>query len=383
MFEFDENVDQVAKIKVIGVGGGGSNAVNTMIAAHIDGVEFMVANTDAQALRANLAALRVQLGPRLTKGLGAGANPEVGRSAAEEDRARLKDLLQGADMVFIAAGLGGGTGTGAAPVIAEVAKEVGALTVAVVTKPFSFEGRQRMGKAVQGVEELKQIVDSLILIPNDRLSGMAGKKMGILDAFKPADDVLRQAVQGISDLITTHGMINVDFADVKSAMSERGMAMMGIGIGEGENRAMNAAQQAISSPLLEEIDISGAKGVLVNVTGSSSMTMDDYQEVANIIHEKVHEDANIFIGLVINEAMGDKIQVTAIATGFGCSFETPRRPSQELGRPNMPTPTKIDRDIPAFIRNQNQDKPRASLRFGAYNEDEEYDIPTFLRKRVD
>jgi cell division protein FtsZ len=357
--------------------------VNTMIAAHIDGVEFMVANTDAQALRANLAALRVQLGPRLTKGLGAGANPEVGRSAAEEDRARLKDLLQGADMVFIAAGLGGGTGTGAAPVIAEVAKEVGALTVAVVTKPFSFEGRQRMAKAVQGVEELKQIVDSLILIPNDRLSGMAGKKMGILDAFKPADDVLRQAVQGISDLITTHGMINVDFADVKSAMSERGMAMMGIGIGEGENRAMNAAQQAISSPLLEEIDISGAKGVLVNVTGSSSMTMDDYQEVANIIHEKVHEDANIFIGLVINEAMGEKIQVTAIATGFGCSFETPRRPSQELGRPNMPTPTKIDRDIPAFIRNQNQDKPRAGLRLNAYSEEDEYDIPTFLRKRVD
>jgi cell division protein FtsZ len=240
-----------------------------------------------------------------------------------------------------------------------------------------------MGKAVQGVEELKQIVDSLILIPNDRLSGLADKKMGILDAFKPADDVLRQAVQGISDLITTHGMINVDFADVQSAMSERGMAMMGIGLGEGENRAVTAAQQAISSPLLEEIDISGAKGVLVNVTGSSSMTMDDYEEVANIIHEKVHEDANIFIGLVINEEMGDKIQVTAIATGFGCSFETGRGASPELGRPVMPTPTKIDRDIPAYIRNQNQDKPRASMRIGAFNEGEEYDIPTFLRKRVD
>ena len=383
MFEFDENVDQVAKIKVVGVGGGGSNAVNTMIVAHIDGVEFMVANTDAQALRANQAALRIQLGPKLTKGLGAGANPEVGREAAEEDRARLKEMLQGADMVFIAAGLGGGTGTGAAPVIAEVAKEVGALTVAVVTKPFGFEGKQRMAKAVQGVEELKHIVDSLILIPNDRLSGLADKKMGILDAFKPADDVLRQAVQGISDLITTHGMINVDFADVKSAMSERGMAMMGIGIGEGENRAVTAAQQAISSPLLEEIDISGAKGVLVNVTGSSSMTMDDYQEVANIIHDKVHEDANIFIGLVINEAMGDKIQVTAIATGFGCSFDTGQRSSSELGRPNTPSPTKIDRDIPAYIRKQNQDKPRASMRIGVYNEEEEYDIPTFLRKRVD
>ena len=383
MFEFDENVDQVAKIKVVGVGGGGSNAVNTMIAARIEGVEFMVANTDAQALRANLAGLRVQLGTKLTKGLGAGANPEVGREAAEEDRARLKELLQGADMVFIAAGLGGGTGTGAAPVIAEVAKEVGALTVAVVTKPFGFEGKRRMGKAVQGVEELKQIVDSLILIPNDRLSGLAEKNLGILDAFKPADDVLRQAVQGISDLITTHGMINVDFADVQSAMSERGMAMMGIGLGEGENRACDAAQQAICSPLLEEIDISGAKGVLVNVTGSSSMTMDDYEEVANIIHDKVHEDANIFIGLVINEEMGDKIQVTAIATGFGCTFETNRQPNSELGRPNTPTPTKIDRDIPAFIRNQNQNKPRASMRLGVYNEDEEYDIPTFLRKRVD
>ncbi len=383
MFEFDESVDQVAKIKVVGVGGGGSNAVNTMIASKIDGVDFMVANTDAQALRASLASMRVQLGPKLTKGLGAGANPEVGREAAEEDRARLMEQLRGADMVFIAAGFGGGTGTGAAPVIAEVAKEVGALTVAVVTKPFTFEGKQRMEKAAQGVEELKQVVDSLIVIPNDRLSGLAGKEMGILDAFKPADDVLRQAVQGISDLITTHGMINVDFADVKSAMSERGMAMMGIGVSEGENRAVTAAQQAICSPLLEEIDISGAKGVLVNITGSSSLTMNDYQEVANIIHEKVHEDANIFIGLVINEERGEKIQVTAIATGFGCSFDTNKPYNKDFGLPNTPNHTKIDRDIPAFIRNQNQDKPRASMRIGAYNEDEEYDIPTFLRKRVD
>jgi cell division protein FtsZ len=221
------------------------------------------------------------------------------------------------------------------------------------------------------------------MIPNDRLSGLADKNMGILDAFKPSDDVLRQAVQGISDLITTHGMINVDFADVKSAMSERGMAMMGIGVSEGENRAVTAAQQAICSPLLEEIDISGAKGVLVNVTGSSSLTMNDYQEVANIIHEKVHEDANIFIGLVINEEMGEKIQVTAIATGFGCSFDTNKPFNKDMGRPNTPNQTKINRDIPAFIRNQNQDKPRASMRIGAYNEDEEYDIPTFLRKRVD
>ncbi len=384
MFEFDESVEQVAKIKVVGVGGGGSNAVNTMIAARIDGVDFMVANTDAQALRANLAPMRVQLGQKLTKGLGAGANPEVGREAAHEDRARIAELLQGADMVFIAAGLGGGTGTGAAPVIAEVAKELGALTVAVVTKPFGFEGKQRMLKAEQGVEELKNIVDSLILIPNDRLSGLAGKKMGIVDAFRPADDVLRQAVQGISDLITTHGMINVDFADVKAAMSERGMAMMGIGVGEGENRAVDAAQQAISSPLLEDIDISGAKGVLVNVTGSSSMTMDDYEEVANIIHSKVHEDANIFIGLVINEEMGDRVKVTAIATGFGGVFDASRPSTKDLGRPNpIPSPAKIDRDVPAFIRKQNLDKPRAGMRMGGLTEEEEYDIPTFLRKRVD
>ncbi len=385
-FEFDETMDQVAKIKVIGVGGGGSNAVNTMIAANIDGVEFIVANTDAQALAVNKAVMRVQLGTKLTKGLGAGANPEIGRSAAEEDRSRLKDLLQGADMVFIAAGLGGGTGTGAAPVIAEVARDVGALTVAVVTKPFSFEGKQRMSKAEMGVEELKQVVDSLILIPNDRLSGLAGKMMGILDAFRPADDVLRQAVQGISDLITTHGMINVDFADVKSAMSERGMAMMGIGLAEGENRAAMAAQQAISSPLLEDIDISGAKGVLVNITGSSSMTMDDYQEVANIIHDKVHEEANIFIGLVINEEMKDKIQVTAIATGFGNSFENrSRRSDEDLARPVMPDSSKRnDLDIPTITRRQQQttERPRASMRLGGLSE-EEYDIPTFLRKRVD
>ncbi|HKL26775.1 MAG TPA: cell division protein FtsZ [Desulfuromonadales bacterium] len=383
-FEFDEQLDQGAKIKVVGIGGGGGNAVNTMIAARVEGVDFIVANTDAQALRFNLAPMRIQLGTKLTKGLGAGANPEVGREAAREDHARLVELLQGADMVFIAAGLGGGTGTGAAPVIAEVAREVGALTVAVVTKPFGFEGKQRMGKAEDGVEELKKVVDSLILIPNDRLSGLAGKKMGILDAFKPADDVLRQAVQGISDLITTHGMINVDFADVQAAMSERGMAMMGIGLAEGENRATEAARQAISSPLLEDIDISGAKGVLVNISGSSSMTMDDYQEVANIIHEKVHEDANIFIGLVINEELEDKIQVTAIATGFGSSFEKGRRPAEDLTKAAAIGGSRTDLDVPTIIRNRQQEKPR-SMRVGLSigEEEDQYDIPTFLRKRVD
>jgi cell division protein FtsZ len=260
MFEFDEKMDQTAKIKVVGIGGGGGNAINTMIASGVSGVDFIVANTDAQALKANHAPMKVQLGGKLTKGLGAGANPEIGREAALEDRARIAELLEGADMVFIAAGLGGGTGTGAAPVIAEVARELGALTVGVVTRPFTHEGKQRNKKAECGVEALKESVDSLIMIPNDRLIGLAGKNMSILDAFKPADDVLRQAVQGISDLITTHGMINVDFADVKAAMSERGMAMMGIGIGSGEKRAAEAAQQAISSPLLEDIDIGRRQG---------------------------------------------------------------------------------------------------------------------------
>ncbi len=387
MFEFDESVDQVAKIKVIGIGGGGGNAVNTMIVSQIEGVEFITCNTDAQALRGSRAPLKLQLGHKLTKGLGAGANPEVGREAALEDRARLAEALAGADMVFIAAGMGGGTGTGAAPVVAEVARELGALTVGVVTKPFSREGRQRAAKAEDGVAALRDVVDSLIVIPNDRLLGLAGKNMGILDAFKPADDVLRQAVQGISDLITTHGLINVDFADVKAIMSERGMAMMGIGIAEGDRRAAEAAHMAISSPLLEDIDISGAKGVLVNITGSSNMTMEEFNEVSQVIHEKVHEDANIIVGLVINEELGDRIKVTAIATGFGASFEQARRPAAEQRRASASLaapqagPVKIDRDLPTFLRDRQKTAPRA-LGIAAGDEDQ-YDIPTFLRKRVD
>ena len=381
MFEFDESIDQTAKIKVIGAGGGGGNAVNTMILSQVEGVEFIAANTDAQALKNSRAPMKIQLGSKLTKGLGAGANPEIGREAAMEDKARIAEILQGADMVFIAVGLGGGTGTGAAPVIAEVARELGALTVGVVTKPFSREGKQRQKKADEGVECLKQVVDSLIVIPNDRLLGLAGKNMSILDAFKPSDDVLLQAVQGISDLITTSGLINVDFADVKAIMSERGMAMMGIGIAEGERRAAEAAQKAISSPLLEDIDISGAKGVLVNISGSSNMTMEEFDEASRIIHEKVHEDANIIIGLVINEDLGDKIKITAIATGFGASFEKGRRPADELKSRAATTLGKVDRDLPTFIRDRQKENPRA-LR-STMREDEEFDIPTFLRKRVD
>lgn len=388
MFEFDENIDQSARIKVIGVGGGGGNAINTMIKTGIDGVEFIVANTDAQALRANTAALKIQLGAKLTKGLGAGANPEVGKEAALEDRDRIASILNGADMVFVAVGLGGGTGTGAAPVIAQAAREVGALTVGVVTKPFSREGKLRMQKAEDGVIALKEVVDCLLVIPNDRLIGLAGKSMSVVDAFRPADDVLRQAVQGISDLITTQGMINVDFADVKAVMSDRGMAMMGIGMAEGEKRATEAAMQAISSPLLEEIDISGAKGVLVNICGSSSMTMDDFDEVSRIIHEKVHEDANIIVGLVINEEMGQKIKVTAIATGFGSSFAKNKSNEDQLKtRHNInivpPVVTHTNREIPTFIRLEKQKSLPAGIRLDLNDTIEEYEIPTFLRKRVD
>jgi cell division protein FtsZ len=387
MFEFDETIEQSAVIKVIGVGGGGGNAVNTMVASGMGKVEFIVANTDAQALRSSKAPIKVALGGQLTKGLGAGANPNVGRDAALEDREKLAAMFQGADMIFIAAGMGGGTGTGAAPVIAEVAREAGALTVGIVTKPFSREGKQRMSKADEGVRALKQHVDSLIIIPNDRLISIAPRSLGILDAFKPADDVLRQAVQGISDLITTSGFINVDFADVKAIMSERGMAMMGIGIANGDNRAVEAAIKAISSPLLEDIDVSGAKGVLVNITGSSSMTMDDFDAVNKTVHEKVHEDANIIIGVVIDESMGDTIKVTAIVTGFGDKFgetNTSRTFSSIAAVAKNSTVTSID--TPTFIRDRQKTegvRPTRHVGSVSFDDEDAYDIPTFLRKSVD
>ncbi|MBT0663793.1 cell division protein FtsZ [Geobacter pelophilus] len=382
MFVFDETIDQNAKIKVIGIGGGGGNAVNTMITQKMHGVDFIVANTDAQALRTSLAPTKIQLGGQLTKGLGAGANPAVGRDAALEEKERLAETLQGADMIFIAAGMGGGTGTGAAPIIAETARQVGALTVGVVTKPFSREGKQRLAKAEEGIKELKQHVDSLIVIPNDRLLGLAGKSMSILDAFKPSDDVLRQAVQGISDLITTHGMINVDFADVRAIMSERGMAMMGIGIATGENRAVEAATRAISSPLLEDIDISGAKGVLVNISGSASMTMEEFDAASRVIHEKVHDDANIIIGLLIDETLGDSIKITAIATGFGDRFDV-EKSRQEVRKVSPLVSRRDDRERPAFERLREREVTPRQSSFLADDFDEQYDIPTFLRKSVD
>jgi cell division protein FtsZ len=394
MFEYDETIEQGAIIKVIGVGGGGGNAVNTMIASTLDKVDFIVANTDAQSLRISKAPVKIQLGRELTKGLGAGSKPEVGMNAAQEDRDTLLEAMKGADLVFIAAGMGGGTGTGAAPVIAEVARESGALTVGVVTKPFTYEGKARTDQAEMGINELKKHVDSLIIIPNDRLISMASKNMSLFDAFKPSDDVLRQAVQGISELITSTGMMNLDFADVKTVMSVRGMAMMGIGTGAGENRAADAVNCAISSPLLEDNDISGAKGVLVNITGSGQMTMDDYNTVNRIVHEKVHPDANIKIGVVRDDNLEETIKVTVIATGFGDNFDVEsgrdmRKATVQLVEKNVSSKNVLDK--PTFIRDQQQNERgsrflrQPSVSYAAYSEenDDQYDIPTFLRKSVD
>ncbi len=316
MFEFEEDLGQNAKIKVIGVGGGGSNAVNTMIRSELEGVEFIAANTDIQALRSSGAKVKVQIGKELTRGLGAGANPEMGKNAAMEDQTSLTEILESSDMVFITAGMGGGTGTGAAPVIAKIAKEIGALTVGVVTRPFAFEGRKRARQAELGIEALKENVDTLIVIPNERLLQVAGKDTPMVDTFKMADEVLLQAVKGISDLITIPGLINLDFADVKTIMGEMGMALMGTGTGSGENRAIEAAQKAISSPLLENVSINGATGIIINVTGPASMSLYEVNEASKLIQQEAHEDANIIFGAVIDEKMKEDIRLTVIATGF-------------------------------------------------------------------
>ncbi len=316
MFEFEDDLSNSASIKVIGVGGGGGNAVRTMIKAKLDGVEFIVANTDVQALRSHESMVKVQLGAKLTKGLGAGSNPEVGRDAALEDIRTIQEALTGSDLVFITAGLGGGTGTGAAPVIARVAKEIGALTVGVVTMPFAFEGKKRRQKAEMGVQELKQEVDTLITIPNEKLLTVAGKETAMLDTFKMADNILLQAVKGISDLITIPGLINLDFADVRTVMSETGMALMGTGSARGASRAIEAAKAAISSPLLENVSIAGARGLLLNITGSSNMTLFEVNEASKLIQEEAHEEANIIFGAVIDDKMDDEMRVTVIATGF-------------------------------------------------------------------
>ncbi len=305
-----------ARIKVIGVGGGGGNAVNHMIDARIEGIDFLVANTDAQALKRSFAPIKLQIGSRLTKGLGAGANPEIGRDAALEDTDKILEALEGADMVFVTVGMGGGTGTGAAPIIASLAAELGALTVAVVTKPFPFEGRRRMHQAELGMQELRSVVDTLITIPNERLKQTVDRNMTLADSFRMADDVLRQAVQGISDLITVPGFINVDFADVKSIMRGMGIALMGVGHALGDNRAQEATQRAISSPLLEEATIEGAKGVLVNITGGADLTLFEVDEAMHIIHDAADPDANIIFGTVTDERLQNEMKITVIATGF-------------------------------------------------------------------
>jgi cell division protein FtsZ len=316
MFELVDSFPQTAVIKVIGVGGGGGNAIEHMVAAGIEGVEFICANTDAQALKNTSARTVLQLGTGVTKGLGAGANPDVGRQAALEDIERIREVLQGADMVFITAGMGGGTGTGGAPVIAEVAKELGALTVAVVTRPFPFEGRKRMLLAEQGIAALRQHVDSLITIPNEKLLTVLGKGVTLLEAFKAANNVLLGAVEGIAKLITCPGLINVDFADVRTVMSEMGVAMMGTGVGRGENRAREAANAAISSPLLDDIDLSGAKGVLVNVTAGSDLSISEFEEVGNAIKNFTSDDATVIVGTVIDPTVTDELRVTLVATGL-------------------------------------------------------------------
>ena len=400
MIELEESLELGARIKVVGVGGGGGNAVNTMISAGLPGVEFIAANTDAQALRSNLSPIKVQLGEKITKGLGAGANPQVGRKAAEEDMERIREHLTGADMVFITAGMGGGTGTGGAPVVARLAKELGALTVGVVTKPFLFEGKKRMKQAEDGMRELKDSVDTLIAIPNQRLLSIAGRNMPILETFKKADDVLLQAVRGISDLITVHGLINLDFADVRTIMSEMGMAMMGAAISAGENRAVEAAQHAISSPLLEDVSIKGARGVLINITGGPTLSLHEVNEAATLIQEEADDDANIIFGAVIDEHMGDEVRITVIATGFG-SFDRAREPirpvERESERPDARRPGVVrelpkeggrrvvrlgmieDGDNPRFVpRSEDEGEPA-----GDGGADSQYDIPTFLRKQAD
>ncbi|WP_163101419.1 cell division protein FtsZ [Peribacillus alkalitolerans] len=379
MLEFDSNLDQLATIKVIGVGGGGNNAVNRMIEHGVQGVEFIAVNTDAQALNLSKAEVKMQIGGKLTRGLGAGANPEVGKKAAEESKEQIEEALRGADMVFVTAGMGGGTGTGAAPVIAQIARDLGALTVGVVTRPFTFEGRKRATQAQGGISSMKESVDTLIVIPNDRLLEIVDKSTPMLEAFREADNVLRQGVQGISDLIAVPGLINLDFADVKTIMSNKGSALMGIGVASGENRAAEAAKKAISSPLLET-SIDGAQGVLMNITGGTNLSLFEVQEAADIVATASDQEVNMIFGSVINESLKDEIIVTVIATGFNeteAPLSRPVRPSfgqqQQQQRTVQPTTTTVKREV-------KREEP-VEVQRGGNSADDTLDIPTFLRNR--
>ncbi len=398
MFSFQEDVLLPVRIKVIGVGGAGCNAVNTMIGSGLARVDFISANTDLQALDRSLAPYKIQLGPERTRGLGAGAKPEIGKDAALESKDHIRECLEGADMVFVTAGMGGGTGTGAAPIVASIARELGILTVGVVTKPFQYEGQRRHKHAEEGIRDLRRHVDTLLVIPNQRLLGIVDKATPLLEAFKVADDVLRQAIQGIADVITTTGHVNVDFADVRTIMSHTGRAVMGMGVSRGTNRAIEAAQKAICSPLLEEGSVEGARGVLLNITGGPNMSLHEIEEAASIIQQTADPEANIIVGQVINPDMGDDLVVTVIATGFEHDDEpaavtiATERTSARAPKPAQPVMAGVgaaatadrpmkDLDRPTFLRRMSD--ARESIDRASLSAEDEWDVPTFLRKQAD
>ena len=382
MLEFEQGFNHLATLKVIGVGGGGNNAVNRMIDHGMNNVEFIAINTDGQALNLSKAESKIQIGEKLTRGLGAGANPEIGKKAAEESREQIEDAIQGADMVFVTAGMGGGTGTGAAPVVAKIAKEMGALTVGVVTRPFGFEGRKRSTQAAAGVEAMKAAVDTLIVIPNDRLLDIVDKSTPMMEAFKEADNVLRQGVQGISDLIAVSGEVNLDFADVKTIMSNQGSALMGIGVSSGENRAVEAAKKAISSPLLET-SIVGAQGVLMNITGGESLSLFEAQEAADIVQDAADEDVNMIFGTVINPELQDEIVVTVIATGFEDKPTSQGRKASSTGFGSSATYSTSTQSTPkedSFTHSTSNSRPSDGLSERSHTTKDD-DIPSFIRNR--
>jgi cell division protein FtsZ len=384
MFELTQVCNEnSAKIKVIGVGGGGGNAVNTMISHCLRGVDFISANTDAQALGVSSSPIKIQLGMEITKGLGAGSNPEIGRQSAMESRDEIRPYLEGADMIFITAGFGGGTGTGAAPIIAEIARECSVLTVAVVTKPFQFEGKKRNIQAEEGIAQLRDVVDTLIVVPNQRLLSLGGRSLSLLEAFKKADDILYQAVKGISDLILVPGLINLDFADVKNIMSDMGMAVMGTGVAGGENRAIEAAQKAISSPLLEDNTIQGAHGILLNITGGPDMSLYEVNEASSLIQAEAHEDANIIFGTVIDENMKDEIRITVIATGFDDNLIKKKQSPENVT--HLAGFRREDLATPAFMRREKTRNNANVVTMGINDDTENLDleIPTFLRRQAD
>jgi cell division protein FtsZ len=387
IFEFDDTPSQSARMKVVGVGGGGGNAVNRMIDEHLEGVEFISINTDAQALLASKSDVKVQIGKKLTRGLGAGARPEIGRQAIEENREDVARALQGADLVFVTCGMGGGTGTGAAPVVAQLAKEAGALTVGIVTKPFLFEGRKRMKQAEQGILDLRQHVDTMIVVPNERLLAVVGKGIPFQDALKKADEVLLHATQGISTLISKTGLVNVDFADVRTVMQNGGSALMGTGVGRGENRAMEAAQQAIASPLLDNVSIAGSTGVLLNITGGNDLTLGEVTQISEIVHDAVGDDAEIIFGAVTEPAMQGEIRVTVIATGFDRQMEglvqssRAAQPSSAVARNVIPI---NPRGIPRQVGTRVAEAPRRVVPQQRVQEEiGDMEIPTFIRRQMD